>query len=62
LKIGFHSLLLKLGVTAIVPRKAMSGAHLSKDFFELIKNIGECKSKQVRASPSRAPPRGPPRR
>lgn len=24
----------------------MSGAHLSKDFFELIKNIGECKSKQ----------------
>lgn len=34
----------------------MSGAHLSKDFFELIKNIGECKSKQVRA---RAGPRGP---
>lgn len=24
----------------------MSGSHLSKDFFELIKNIGECKSKQ----------------
>ena len=24
----------------------MSGSHLSKDFFELIKSIGECKSKQ----------------
>jgi hypothetical protein len=26
----------------------MAGAHLSKDFFELIKAIGESKSKQVR--------------
>ena len=26
----------------------MAGAHLSRDFFELIKAIGESKSKQVR--------------
>jgi hypothetical protein len=25
----------------------MSGSHLSKDFFELVKAIGESKSKQV---------------
>ena len=27
----------------------MSGSHLSRDFFELVKAIGESKSKQVRA-------------
>lgn len=27
----------------------MAGAHLSKEFFDLIKSIGEAKSKQVRA-------------
>ena len=26
----------------------MAGAHLSRDFFDLIKSIGEAKSKQVR--------------
>jgi hypothetical protein len=26
----------------------MAGVHLSKDFFDLIKTIGEAKSKQVR--------------
>ena len=38
----------------------MAGSHLSKDFFDLIKAIGEAKSKQVRANvegPRRAPRR-----